>query len=277
MISHGTDLFVQQPEDQDADPVPQIVEGTSSVFRSSDLDGKAFLRLAQVLADQSITQSYATALTSEPNVTGLQYMWAERASLIGDLISPSLSRILPGITQCSLKQFAAIGQTSNVQQIDVKDMAVPHNAAQRSLPRQLKGVIDEPHGIFNVQPPLACVRRGDVAIDLAVSALRFWEELSLAPVSGTKDVAAVCILPASIFVQERALSFLSTIGGAYRSLNLGMHHPCLDVGETKNGLVPISTGTSDPEKESHAIREAVERVGESTSYRHLVLCLLYDL
>lgn len=276
MLTLNTDLFVQRPEDRGTDPLPHIVEESLSFFKPFSLDGKAFLRLAQVLAYQVIMQSYPIALTSETNVTGLQCKWAETASLIDDLISPILSRILPGVTKCSLKQFSAINQTSNAQQVDVKDTAVPQGAAQRSLSRQLKGVIDEPHGIFHVQPPLVCVRRGNAPIDLAISALRFWEGLSLAPVSGTKDVAAVCVLPASLFVQERASSFLSAIGGAYRSLKLGTHHPCLDVGETRNGLVPVPMDSSDSVKESYAIGEACERVGKSASYRHLVLCLRYD-
>lgn len=276
MLTHNTDLFVQRPEDRGTDPLPHIVEESLSFSKPFSLDGKAFLRLAQVLADQVIMQSYPIALTSETNVTGLQCKWAETASLIDDLISPILSRILPGVTKCSLKQFSAINQTSNAQQVDVKDTAVPQGAAQRSLSRQLKGVIDESHGIFHVQPPLVCVRRGNAPIDLAISALRFWEGLSLAPVSGTKDVAALCVLPASLFVQERASSFLSAIGGAYRSLKLGTHHPCLDVGETRNGLVPVPMDSSDSVKESYAIGEACERVGKSASYRHLVLCLRYD-
>ena len=276
MLTHKTDLFVQRPGVRDADHLPQAVEESVNFFRASSLDGKAFLRLAQVLADQVIMQSYPIALTSETNVTGLQCKWAETASLIDDLISPILLRILPGVTKCSLKQFSAINQTSNAQQVDVKDTAVPQSAAQRSLSRQLKGVSDEPQGIFHVQPPLVCVRRGNAPIDLAISVLKFWEELSLAPVSGTKDVAAVCILPASLFVQERASSFLSAIGGAYRSLKLGMHDPCLDIGETRNGLVPVPMDSSDSEKESYAIGEACERVGKSASYRPLVLCLRYD-
>lgn len=276
MLTHNINLFVQQPEDRGADILPQIVEESFNFFRSSSLNGKEFLRLAQVLADQIIMQNYLIALASETNVTGLDYLWAERASLIDDLISPVLSQILPGATKCSLRQFSAINQTSNAQQVDVKDTAVPQGVAQRLLPRQLKGVTDEPHGIFNVPAPLACVRRGDVSIDLAISAMKFWEELSLAPVSGNKDVAAVCILPASVFVEERASSFLSAIGGAYRSLNLGTHHPCLDVGETRSGLVPVPMGSSDSEKESHAIVEACERVGKSATHRPLVLCLPYD-
>lgn len=275
MLTHNTDLFVQRPEDRCIDPLPPIVEENLSFFKPFSLDGKAFLRLAQVLADQVIMQSYPIALTSETNVTGLQCKWAERTSLIDDLISPILSRIFPGITKCSLKQFSAINQTSNAQQVDLKDMAVLQSAAQRFLSRQLKDVIDEPYGIFHVQPSLACVRRGDAPIDLAISALKFWEELSLAPISGTKDVAAVCILPASLFVQERASSFLSAIGGAYRSLKLGIHHPCLDVGETRNGLVPISMGSSDSEKESYAIGEACERVGKCL-LATVLCCFAYD-
>ncbi len=275
MLTHNTELFVQRPEDRGTDPLPHIVEENFSFFKPFSLDGKAFLRLAQVLADQVIMQSYPIALTSETNVTGLQCKWAERTSLIDDLISPILSRIFPGITKCSLKQFSAINQTSNAQQVDLKDMAVLQSAAQRYLSRQLKDVIDEPYGIFNVQPPLACVRRGDAPIDLAISALKFWEELSLAPISGTKDVAAVCILPASLFVQERASSFLSAIGGAYRSLKLGMHHLCLDVGETRNGLVPISMGSSDSEKESYAIGEACERLGKCL-LATVLCCFAYD-
>lgn len=276
MLTHRIDLLVQQQEARDADPLPRIAEESFNFLRASSLDGKAFLRLAQVVADQVIMQSYPNALISETNVTDLEYMWAARASHIDDLISPILLRVLPGITKCSLKQFSAFNQTLNAQQADVKETAVPQSAAQRSLSRQLKGVIDEPYGIFHVQPPLACVRRGDAPIDLAIPALKFWEELSLAPISRTKDVAAVCIVPASSFVQEQASSFLSTIGGAYRSLNLGAHHPCLDVGEPSNGLVPVSLGSSDCEKESYAIGEACERVGESASYRNLVLCLNCD-
>ena len=270
------ELFVQHPESQDEDLLLHGSGGNLKLCRPSNLDGKAFLRVAQLLADQIIMQNHELTFASQLQITGLPSMLPETPRSIDDPLSPILSRTLPGVVHCNLRQFSEIGQKSTTQQEN--EMANLQNAAkQSSIFRQLKGVVDEPNRIFHIKAPFACIRRGGAPIDLAISALKFWEELSLAPISGAKDVAAVCVVPASSFIQERVLSFLSAIGSAYQSSKLGMHKPCLDVDEVNTCLVPVAMGIDNLDKEVYEIGEACEKLGKSISASHLVIRSQHEL
>lgn len=269
MSFHEIDLLIQQMDDQDADDSEQEDEGSLALYWSRYHDGRAFLRIAQLLADQIIMQSHPNKVLLADGIMNLPCRLADTAGLSRDLVSPDLSSILPGIMQCDLRQLSSMGQTTSAHQMDAKNTSVPQDAAKRPLPRQANGVNEKSDRIFSIQSPMVCVCRGDAAVDLATPALRFWEELSLAPISGHKDVTAVCVLPASSLIQERVTSFMSAISGAYRSLNLGMHHPCQDIGGLENGLVTLATGAGDLDKAYQELSEACARIGKFAEYHNI--------
>ena len=229
------ELFLPQIDGQHEDMLALNDRADPWLLRGSTSDGKAFLRIAQCLADQFILHSYSHPYIDQSHTTsGL----AERAQSIEDPFSPLLELTFPGAVPCKLKDIYSFGQQPAPQ--DTSRVDNTQNVAKRSsAARQLRGVIDETQKIFRIEAPLACIQRGGASVDVAVSALKFWEELSFAPASAAKDIDALCIFPSSTFLQERAASFMSIIGSTYQNLKLGMHEPYAQIPGKETGLVSI--------------------------------------
>ena len=250
------ELFVPQIDGQDLVPEEKA---DPWLLRRSTSDGKAFLRIAQCLADQLIMRNYSHPYTDQSDATDGP---VETAQSIEDLFSPLLERTFPGAVPCRLKDFYSIGQqpasTDTSRADNLQNVAKRHSAA-----RQLRRVIDETQKIFRLEAPLACIQRGGVSVDVAISALKFWEELSFAPVSAAKDIDALCIFPSSTFLEERAASFLSIIGSTYQNLKLGMHEPYAQISGKKTGLVSIKMGLDKPSIGMYEPGEVYEDIGTS--------------
>ncbi|KAL2049855.1 hypothetical protein ABVK25_009839 [Lepraria finkii] len=102
--------------------------------------------------------------------------------------------------------------------------------------------------LFKLQAPYTCVRRTGTPMDISASALRFWEELSLAPAHGRKNVKAFCIFPAKVDASEDVTTFLNMIKGAYQSCNLGLHDLGACLPDYIDGLVHVPTGEQGDEE-----------------------------
>ena len=253
------ELFMPQMDGQHEDILVPKDKGDPWVLRRSTSDGKAFLRIAQCLADQFVMHSYSHPYIDQSHTTG---GLAERAQSIEDLFSPLLERTFPGAVRCKLSDFYSLGH--QLAPPDTSRVDNPQNVVKRpSAPRQLRGVIDETQKMFRIEAPLACIQRGGASVDVAVSALKFWEELSFAPASAAKDVDALCIFPSSTFLQERAASFLSFIGSTYQNLKLGMHEPYAQITGQETGLVSIKMGLGKSGIGMYEPGEVYEDIGRS--------------
>ncbi|KAL6714239.1 hypothetical protein ACLMJK_007662 [Lecanora helva] len=200
-------LFVPNYEQRaDAFLKAKSKRGNPSIAVESE--GESFyVQVAQMVADQAI--SSISGLRSSfphntvPRTTDL-YRRVECAIKDWSANSGKPSE------QCTLKSFIELDNHESSSQ-NPKFQKRPHST--RSSPAITK--LGNPH---------TCVQRSGAAIDIAAPALKFWEELSLAPYHGSKDVAGVCIYPKEHNVAYEVSVFLKMTASAYQSCKLGMHH-----------------------------------------------------
>lgn len=255
------ELFIPQVSSHDEDVLSLDQEKFPRSYKPENLDSQAFLQIAQIVMDQIVMQNHECASTLRLQSVTRSLMSTYMARSIESKISRKFVQIWPGISRCSLKDLSIVGQKLTPQQ-EWSTNHLQTVAKRTSVSRQGKGVSDEPIRLFRIESPLVSVNRGDASIDVAIPALRFWEELSFGPISGTKDIAAMCILPASSFLHERATSFLSALGSMYQSLKLGKHKPYAVEDELDDGLVPIEMGLKDFDRVMGEVAEACERIGK---------------
>ena len=255
-----TELFVLQ--------ATSLLEGALSssggmkprVYRPDGLDPKDFLLIAQLLIEQEIIHNHEYLSGLQPRSKTISSHSADTASLIESKIFLNLSQIWPSVSPCSLQEFLSIGQSHTAQQSSRPNQ--PQNTMKRpSSIRSSKGSADDLARSFRIEPPTVCLKRGDASIDVAISSLRFWEELSFAPICGVKNVHAVCLLPASNFLQEQAISFLSTLGSTYQSLKLGEHTPCTLKDDKVDSFKPVKMGVNNIDTAMRDISDACEETG----------------
>lgn len=179
--------------------------------------------------------------------------------MVGDVVASAMSHVWLDAASCTLEQFASIDEDLSATGM-TKSSSMQDSVHRPSVLRQTKAFDRERDKIFHLEPPLACIRRGEAMMDVATSALAFWEELSFAPLSGSKDVAAVAVCPASAFLQERTARFLSAIGSTYQSLKFGTHKACHLL---ESGIVPVITTPNDLDKSMNDLCEASDKIGKS--------------
>ena len=83
------------------------------------------------------------------------------------------------------------------------------------------------------------IQRVGTMTDIASSAIPFWEELSLGPQSGPKNVNAFCIFPMKEYLVRPVKTFLEMMKSAYQVCNLGKHTLNDPQPPYPHGLVPI--------------------------------------
>ena len=146
--------------------------------------------------------------------------------------------------RCTIKEYASLRDRDSAH---VSWEQTPFQQSQRtpkpSYPTNLSPVAVQP--VFKLQDPYTCVRRTGIQMDISASALRFWEELSLAPAHGSKNIKAFCIVPTKGNASDDVETFLSMIKGAYQSCNLGLHDLGAGLPEYVDGLVHVPVGEDD--------------------------------
>ncbi|KAM3531033.1 hypothetical protein NHJ13051_000999 [Beauveria bassiana] len=79
----------------------------------------------------------------------------------------------------------------------------------------------KPSNLYQIPCPHLEVRRADVRMSLLPTAVTFWENLGLAPSSGSKDIRAVCVCPKWTGMIDNAQVFLGRLKSTYETLKLG--------------------------------------------------------
>lgn len=79
----------------------------------------------------------------------------------------------------------------------------------------------KPSNLYQIPCPHLEVRRADVKLSLLPTAVTFWENLGLAPSSGSKDINAVCVCPKWAGMIDNAQTFLGRLKSVYETLKLG--------------------------------------------------------
>lgn len=176
-------------------------------------DGRSFIEVAQVLADQIARGNFDSPSLSEPSD------WkAQAGPSYHKLVMSVVSRIFPS---AAARKFLDL--------IDASD-----EASGKS------------QNIYKLDGSPVRVKRMGVMTDILAAANPFWEGLSLCPSSGPKDVYAFCIFPKIDYLVQPAKTFLEMMKGAYQTCNLGRHDHDVSQSAYAYGLVPVPANMADP-------------------------------
>ena len=181
---------------------------TTPSFKDDSMDGKQLVELAQIVSCELINLESSDNVVTRYDPSG--------STQLAMAFLKTLSTMFPGIRQCNIQDCAELeGKPSGSV-----------GGFQKPLPRrqdtQTSHAITTTPETFPVPVPDLRVRRRDMDMDISATAMNFWEELGLAPISGSKDVACFCIIPFPTF-RNGADIFLKSLSGIYSSLKLGSH------------------------------------------------------
>lgn len=121
------------------------------------------------------------------------------------------------------------------------------------------------HVSFPLSNPFARIRRNQKAIDIAGSALQFWEELGLEPAHGPKDILALYVYPVIYSVRERLCAFATMLGSSYQNCKLGTHASISDLAGYPNGLVPALITNGSIAEKAAQLNVVCEKLGIAPS------------
>ena len=167
--------------------------------------GDAFVQLAQVVADQSVSYQY---ILGQQNHSKHPDDEKEHLQNINHIITQSQTEN----RALTLQELISLGSSST---------------SNANSPRLLATSTIK-------------VRRGESIMDMSFAAMEYWRELGIKPLHGNKNITAFCLCPDDEVYRTRSAKFLREMSDAYRNLNLGSHY----LGDTKlplytNGIVPI--------------------------------------
>lgn len=215
---------------------------------------------AQILADQAVS---GTIKVPGVNSGGNDLPSSSLRISVTRALVQSLARAtktcFEDITQCTLRSF-----------LEIQGVPVL-NQGLRLPPRpntNHRGAILDPLRASNLFPITSAqleVRRSDSKLSVLPSAINFWENLSLSPSSGSKDVNSVCVYPNLDGVAGNANIFLDQMRSVYESSRLGGHEraTCQDI---SNGLLSFNADPAQQTSKMHhltALREATARLGRA--------------
>ena len=220
-------------------------------------DNRAFVQVAQMTADQAIsTTKTSRSLSQHQSEKSPVRITDIHQSVLGTLTSWA-SRAGKGCKRCTLTDFVGCDDQDAVREKKIQYPTRVSTVAQL---------------ISKLPSPYACVQRSNMVIDVATSALSFWEELSFAPSCGSKDITAFCLYPTGRDIGEEVHTFLSMIKGAYLNCRLGMHN--LGSHAEFNSFIPIPT--LPHELQVRACESFGSRLGKARLQGHNTVIYMVD-
>ena len=164
----------------------------------------SFIQIAQILIDQAVFSHI-----SDSSITPLSQAMSDGDIRVAYAHSQDIARAIGGVfpqgRRLFLKDIADFTHGETIFSFG------PDNGGGQTL--------------FRLSPPHSCIRRMDTVMELLPSAFSFWEELSLAPAHGPKDVSTIGLYPESKhYLNEPVNTFLKMMRDAYQACDLGNHH-----------------------------------------------------
>lgn len=221
---------------------------------------KSFIQIAQILVDQIISEP-ETLFDHFSNTKDSQLPRIGARARFDDPLPQILPHLFLKHECCDLKGYTALGEIGLDNQLHGSTPA-RQGPKRPSMVRSLRGLTTSQESVFKLEAPYTCVRRAGTLIEVSSSALSFWEELGLAPASGTKDIAAFCVYPNQEYVQDGVDAFLSMMGNAYQSCKLGTHIQWSLLPEYERGLVPVDITSDVINDVLEAINTTCEKFGK---------------
>ncbi|OAA70482.1 Mediator complex, subunit Med13 [Cordyceps fumosorosea ARSEF 2679] len=275
--------LAEEPDEQLALELPRLslLEGSdTSLFKyftdpeplslDISLGDEDMIQVAQLVAEQAATGSLLLFNGhSDPGLVSA----IEEDSRIEQLMGSRSA--LQALREAASSVFGTISPIGLKKLLEVQDGSLP-GQGNRIQPRQVPSRDPnsepiKPSNLYQIPCPHLEVRRADVKMSLLPTAVTFWENLGLAPSSGSKDIHAVCVCPKWTGMVDNAQTFLGRLKSAYETLKLGtfenMPLPTdMDDGVLLYGVDQISTAR-DATMMGHgsALLESMETLSSAMS------------
>ncbi|KAJ6788514.1 hypothetical protein PWT90_01628 [Aphanocladium album] len=178
------------------------------------------IQVAQLVAEQAATGSLS--ILNAHIDTGLVKATEEDAR-IEQLTG--MRSALQGLRDAASSVLGTLSPVGLKSLLEVQDGSLPGQGS-RVQPRQVASRDSnsepiKPSNLYQIPCPHLEVRRADVKMSLLPTAVTFWENLGLAPSSGSKDIRAVCVCPKWTGMIDNAQTFLGRLKSVYETLKLG--------------------------------------------------------
>lgn len=219
-----------------------------------------FIEVAQLVADQVVLGAPSTSVSESTWTNLYEQLDSRQTQTSQDVIAAVISSVFPSCRNCSLSEHSKpinekvdgtlTGRDTVLQGQRIRDTAQSSDSSDRSK-----------ESIFSLPAPFMSVRRIQTATDIMASALPFWEELSLWPSCGPKDVNAFCVCPENRSIRAPVINFLSMMKGTYQACNLGNHAIGCDLEDYPDGVVPVNASGKTAIKTLLSMESACEKFG----------------
>ena len=236
--------------------LPYAREGQS---RCSGI-GSRFIALAQIVASQLSTQAIFGGELDLMDLRVGHKGSAKTTYQMEDPLTGAIKMLFPQSWRCSLQDSMCLGDSYRL----ATTSKIPSRPSSRTQDPVNPFENASDPTCFSIPTPYVRVRRGEDLLDIATTALRFWEELGLSPCSGSKNVNAFCIYPHSEMILRGVDSFLDMMSNSFQALKLGTHvsgYATLD--SFSDGIVPFSIQSSKWQDVVRSINTACEQLGMS--------------
>ncbi|KAK5129750.1 hypothetical protein LTR08_002926 [Meristemomyces frigidus] len=247
LIKGGQSAHVRKPPSACSQRPPTTsFTGIDDILPTPDelfANEECIVSIAQIVSDQAVSCT-PTIVQALDIMVPLCNLLAPAADAVREVIEQVLEHILPDVEACDLSKLALTREPPANR--------APHPAPNSSrpigqprFPAQRADSVSMGSDIVAVPPPYIRVKRGNDTMEMLPPVLSFWDETSLAPVSGPKPVRAFCVFPDNEDLGRLVAGFLGEIGDAYETCKLGSHVHTRDIDEDidedeyENGLVPV--------------------------------------
>lgn len=242
-----------------------------------------FVAIAQTLAEQAISSVFQVDGLTENSIKGARIMAGDEGDQdnIRQSMATMLQDSLGKLTECTLTNFSDIQDGANVSQHRLPPRPIPNNPRIGQLP-------EPPRSIFPIGAPHLEVSRADSKLTVIPAAIPFWDNLSLGPAKGPKDVCAVCIHPRGHGLFDNVKAFLDHIGSTYETNHFGSHER-FSTADFSYDLTPSSfldplalssadqlTAPTFPSLQEINTRLGSELTATSLKEKNFVIYYLYD-
>ncbi|KAK5124892.1 hypothetical protein LTR85_001082 [Meristemomyces frigidus] len=253
------------------DKLPTVEECFFSMGANADVD-----YIAQLASEQAV--SCTPAIVQALDILAVQISdppsCAEAVLKMSDHV---LQLILPSFEQGEISKLALVREPPTGRApLSTPNSAVRATGQPRPPPHRAESMAVGTADIFSLPTPFIRVQRGPDTYEMSASVLAFWNEMSLAPASGPKDIRAFCVLPNNEDLRGLAEGFMREIGSAYENCKLGSHVHVRDVDDEdelddyEDGLMPVQCDEGEENSVKGAIwafRRACPGLGDFLAQR----------
>ena len=221
--------------------------------------GRSFIDLAQVVTEQAVLKSSFDSEESLSFDRGFHHRSVLDNPPVEDPLRGVITRFFPHSKKTELSCSITTPEQNTAATHPFKVLPKPPSRLGESSKSGRRPNV-EAESIYELPGPNVLAHRADSLMELSSMALKFWEELGLAPCKGAKNVRAVCVIPQSEPIRRAVSTFHDAISGTWQSMRLGNHTPLGNVDELSGGCLEVSF-VKDMKENHDRLARACEDLG----------------